>query len=170
MIVKEKWPSLKGYLFPALVIVAPAAIPLVLFPGLGQRILSLASSGGGLLTGSTTLSNLFSSLPVLSYLALEVYDDYALIAMLVLSIVYFYRIIPLRKPIYFVPFMWFLSLIIAAPNDTSAWRFSYEALVPLTLMAGYGLSILFPTEGPEENLQWRAESQGGRKVSSQGRF
>jgi len=158
---KDKRQNLRGYLFAALVIIAPAIIPLVLIPGLGQRIISLASSGGGLLTGSTTLSNLFSSLPVLSYLALEVNDDYALIAMLILSILYLYRIFHLRNPIHFVPIVWFFSLIVAAPNDTSAWRFSYEALVPLTLMAGFGLSTFFgkQSRGKSSMIQRKSGSQ-----------
>jgi hypothetical protein len=128
-----------GYLIPALVIVAPAIVPLVIFPGLGTRILSLASSGGGMLSGSTFLSGVLSSIPVLGYLALEIFDDYALVIMIMLSVPYFYYAIKSKNPVYFVPILWFISLLIAAPFDTSAWRFSYEAVVPLTLMASFGL-------------------------------
>lgn len=136
-----------GFLIPALVIVVPAVVPLVVFPGLSSRIIFLASSGGGSLSGSTTLSSAFATVPVLSYLALEIVDDYALIIMLLLSALYLYQTIRKKNPLYFVPIVWFLSLIIAAPDDVSAWRFSYEAIVPLTLMASLGLYFILPATG-----------------------
>jgi len=146
LVKKNKTPVI-GYLVPALVVIIPAVIPLVVFPGLGSRIISLASSGGGTLSGSTVLSSAFGSLPVLSYLALEIFDDYAVLIMLLLSGFYLYQIVRTRNPIYFIPIIWFLSLIIAAPNNVSAWRFSYEAIVPLTLMASFGLSLILPQFG-----------------------
>ena len=136
--------SVTSYLAPALVIIVPAVVPLVLFPSLGARILSLASSGGGVLTGSTFLSSALSPLPVLGYLALEIFDDYALIIMLGLTVLFLYRILRVKNPSLYVPVLWFISLVIAAPNNTSAWRFSYEAIVPLTLMAGFGLYSILP--------------------------
>ena len=84
--------------------------------------------------------------------------------MLILSILYLYRALPSRNPIYFVPIVWFFSLIVAAPNDTSAWRFSYEALVPLTLMAGYGLSGLFPRQSKGKSSMVQRKS--GRQESA----
>ena len=96
------------------------------------------------MSGSTFLSGVLSPLPVLGYLALEIFDDYALIIMLVLTVLYLYWILKVKNPVFFVPVLWFVSLMIAAPNDTSAWRFSYEAIVPLTLMAGFGLYSVLP--------------------------
>ncbi len=64
--------------------------------------------------------------------------------MLVLTVIYLYWVIRSKNPIFFVPVVWFISLIVAAPNDTSAWRFSYEAIVPLTFMASFGLYAILP--------------------------
>ena len=159
---RRKRQNLNGYLYPAILIVAPAVIPLIAIPSLGERILSLASSGGGLLTGSTTLSSFFGFLPVLSYLALEFYDDYALIAMFILVVVYLYKALPSITPMLFVPIIWFLSLIIAAPYDTSVGGSHTKSVVPLTLMTSYGLSSLFPND----QLQ-RKSSMARRKSGNQ---
>ncbi|MDA4129582.1 MAG: hypothetical protein OK457_02315 [Thaumarchaeota archaeon] len=154
---KEKRSTLRDYLVPAIILVVPAIVPLVLYPGLGQKIIQLASSGGGALSGGTTLSNALSAVPVLGYLALEIYDDYAFIVMIILIAIYLYKIRAAKDPFLFVPIIWFLTLIVAAPVDTSAWRFSFEALVPLTLMASYGLSSLLPESS--KSLRTRTAAQ-----------
>lgn len=152
---KKDLSSIVDSLAPALVIVLPAIVPLIFFPSLGARILYLASSGGGQLSGSTILSGVLSPFPVLSYLALEIFDDIALIVLLFLTILYLYQIVKTRNQIFFIPIVWFLSLLIAAPDNVSAWRFSYEAIVPLTLMASFGLYLILPSFG----------SQSGRRSS-----
>jgi hypothetical protein len=165
-LTKERRETFRNYFIPAIIIIAPAIIPLIIFPGLGQRILQLASGGGGLLSGSTTLSTALSSVPVLSYLALEVYNDIGFIAMLVLTAVYLYRILPMKKPFLYVPIIWFLTLIVAAPVDTSAWRFSFEALVPLTLMASYGIWTFLPGSGKQTRTRSAAQkAKSGQRGS-----
>lgn len=163
----KKWDrTLVSYLVPALAVILPAVVPLIVFPNLGARILRLASSGGGVLSGSTYLSNFFAPIPVLSYLALEIFDDYSFLIMFVLTILYLYKVLRSRNPVFLIPIIWFLSLMIAAPVDTSAWRFSYEAIVPLVLMASFGLYAILPDsarqgKGRSSMVQRTRSSQRG---------
>ncbi len=132
------------YLAPPVFAVAPGGIALLAFPGLLSLVYSLAVSGGGGIRGGTTLSALLSSLPVMSYMALEVFSDTAFVVLFALAAVYVYRGVISKGPLLLIPLLWFVSLVVASPRDVSAWRFSFEALVPLTIMAGYGLYIALP--------------------------
>jgi hypothetical protein len=143
---KRRSESAKWYLIAAIIAIAPIVIAVLAEPKLVSFFISLTYQSQGVLNGNTFLSNLFAASPVFSYLALEVFDDIGLVVLFLLSAVYLYRILGAEKksPFLFVPIIWFLSLIIAAPGSLSAWRFSYEAIVPLILMASYGLASFFP--------------------------
>jgi hypothetical protein len=163
VINKKKWPDVKAYAYPAIILVIPLAIPFLVFPNLEKLVVSVIYQSTGNLSGSTFLSGVFSSFPVISYLALEFFDDVAFVAVIVLAIVYFYDIITTKKPYVFsfVPLIWFFSLIIAAPIGIIAWRFSYEAIVPLILMASYGLASLLPVSARQaktKSVAQRAKS------------
>ena len=131
--------SLRGYAIAAVVALAPAAVPFLVYPNLASRILFLATSGGGTQAASTYLSNAFASFPVLSFLAVEVENDVALIVCLLLTAVFVYRLIATKNILFSVPIVWLVSLFAVAPYNISARRYSYEALVPLTLIAGFAI-------------------------------
>ena len=136
--------SLRGYAISAIVALAPAAVPFLVYPNLASRILFLATSGGGTQAASTYLSNLFASFPVLSFLAVEMENDVALIVCLLLTAVFVYRFITTKNILLSVPIVWLVSLFAVAPFNISAWRYSYEALVPLTIIAGFATYSFLP--------------------------
>jgi hypothetical protein len=132
------------YLVPALGAVVPGALGALVYPDLLARALSLAVSGGGVLSGSTALSSALSGFPVLSYMALEVYGDVGFFFLLIFAVVSVYKGYATKRVLAWVPAVWLVALLVAAPRDLSAWRFSYEAMVPLTFMAAYGIFSLLP--------------------------
>ncbi|MDG7008015.1 MAG: hypothetical protein JRN06_07200 [Nitrososphaerota archaeon] len=132
------------YLAPAAVSVVPGAIAFLASPGLLTVVLALASGGGGNLVGSTTLSSVFAPWPVLGYMALEVLSDVGFVFLLLFAAVWVYRMPRSDNVLPFFLLAWLVSLLVASPFNVSAWRFSFEALVPLVLMAGYGVHSLLP--------------------------
>jgi hypothetical protein len=138
----------------SLLVIVPAAIAALADPNIVNS-LELATNGGGIVTGGTWISGLLSAFPILSYVAVEVTYDLGLLVMVFLFVVYLWRAFTLRSPLMFVPLIWFISLLVASPDNVSAWRFSFEALVPFTLMAASGLFSLLP----------RFEARRGRKSS-----
>ena len=159
--------SFRRYLIAAIVTIAPAGIPLILYPNLASRILSLATSGGGVQAASTFLSNTFSSFPVLSYLAVEMENDVALIVSLILLVFFVYRTLVLKDVLLSIPIVWLLALVIVAPFNISAWRFSYEALVPLTLTSGYALYSILPYS-MRESRKSSQKTVMGKRIKSRG--
>ena len=49
-----------------------------------------------------------------------------------------------KKTFLFVPIVWFFALLVASPQNLSSWRFSFEASLPLVLMASFGIFSLLP--------------------------
>lgn len=134
----------KEFLIPLAVTVAPAALVVAVRPHIVHLILYFASASGGALVGSTPLSSALAAIPSISYLVLEVNDDVAFLFLCVFTGVFIYRLVISKDALLFVPVVWFVALIIAAPQNITAWRYSYEALLPFVLMAGYGMSTLLP--------------------------
>jgi len=132
------------YLVPPVVSIAPAALAVVASPGLPGRVLDLAESGGGILIGSTPVANALSGLPVVSYMAFLTFDDLGFVFLLLFAAIGVCRVLRSRSLLPLVLIAWFLALLVAAPFNVSAWRFSLEALVPLTLLASYGVYSLLP--------------------------
>jgi hypothetical protein len=152
--------GLKNYAVPAAVTILPILISLVLYPSLVKNAIFLAESGGGIVTGGTALSSAFSSIPVLQYLAVEIYDDVEFLILLLLLVLYVALIFIRKSPVLLFPLIWFLSLLVVAPPNISAWRFSYEAIVPLLLMASYSLgSILYPFTKQKSGMKKKVGDQ-----------
>ncbi len=128
-----------GNIIPALVMVLPVAIPFLIYPKIGEYALYLATNGGGIIIGPTFLAGALSFFPFAHFLAIEVHDDVALTVLFLLGLYCLYRAITSKNIFVFVPIIWFLALALAAPINGSAWRFSYEATVPLTLAACYSI-------------------------------
>jgi len=133
------------YLIPGVAALVPAAVALVAYTNF-PAILRLALSGPGAQTllGHTTLSDALSALPVLGYIGLLISNDFAFVILLLLAGISVRSSIVSKKAPSLLPCMWLLSLLFVAPLNENAWRFSYEALVPLTIMAGYGISLVLP--------------------------
>lgn len=146
----RKTADLKNYVLPSLVVIVPAVVPFVVYPGLVERILYLAVSGGGAQAASTQLSNALSAIPVLSFLAVEIENDIALVVLFLLTAVFLYMMIRSKEASMSIPIIWFLSLLVTAPFNISAWRFSYEAIVPLTIMGGFALYSILPSSYKEK--------------------
>jgi hypothetical protein len=163
---KKIWvPIIKSYLLPALIAIAPVVVPFVVYPSIGKTALFLATSGGGIISGSTYLSNVFSSWPFLKYLAIGVYDDVELVVIFLLVAFYSYKIVSSKSAVSSIPFIWFISLAIVAPPNVSAWRFSYEAIVPLILMASAGMLVLLPLSGKKKERRSTIDQRFGQASS-----
>lgn len=137
-------PAFMRLLIPSLVSVAPGVIVVLASPRTIRLVLHLGEAGGGVVTGSTTLSSLFSFFPAFGYLALEVYDDIAFVFLFAFAAICVYKVLKSKSAVLLILPFWCAALLISSPQNVSAWRFSYEALLPLTLMAAYGIYSLLP--------------------------
>lgn len=137
-----------NFFAPSALTVAPAILALIIRPDLPNLLINLATSGGGRVIGSTPISSSLESIPVLSFMAVEVNNDISFSIFIVLTIVSFYLLLKKMNVILFIPLIWFLSLLIASPFNISAWRFSFEALVPMTMLACFAISSIFPSSDP----------------------
>lgn len=137
-------PNSLRFLPPMVVMLAPGLVVLLVRPRIVHFLLAFVETAGAAVGGSTTLSAALSSVPALSYIALEINDDVAFVFLFILAAVYVFRAIKLRNALMFIPIVWMAALLIAAPQSVSAWRYSYEAILPLVIMAGYGAYSLLP--------------------------
>ncbi len=140
----QKRSDVKRYVVPALVTLLPAAVGFLAFPSYEFSILGLAAGGAPFVVGSTPVASALSSLPVLSFMALETSNDLGFMFMLILFAVFVYRLASSRQALHFVPLVWFLALALASAVVMLPTRLAFTALLPLNLMAGYGLATLLP--------------------------
>lgn len=127
------------YFYPAAISIGPVLIGALAYPTLTATLLGYVSNAGGTISGSTTVSNLLSFDPVLRYMAVEALNDWGFVLLLALGVCYTYGCLKSKNTLLLIFPLWFLSLVLFAPLNIGAWRFSYEALVPLTLMSGFGI-------------------------------
>ncbi len=152
--------DLKRFLIPPVVAAAPGALAAVASPTLIPHMLSLAVAGGGSLVGTTAVSSALASIPSVGYLALIVYDDVAFIFLLLFAGVYVYRALSGKNAILFVPLFWFIALLVVSPENLSSWRFSFEATLPLVLMASYAMFSLLPKLKIQKNRRGKSNATG----------
>ena len=133
----------KRLLLASALVIAPAVIVVFAYPTIITSF-EVIAGGGGAVIGGTWISGLLSAFPILSYMAVETTYDVGFLIMLFLFLVYLWRTFTIRSPLMFVPLIWFVSLLVTSPFGVGAWRFSFEALVPFTLMAAFGLFSLLP--------------------------
>jgi hypothetical protein len=155
----------RKFLLPAVVPIVPIAVLAAVYPGFVQHVLNLAIGGGGNVLGSTALSGLAGSVPVLQYMILEVYDDVAFVVLLFVAAVYLYRGVGARNALLFLPVFWLFAVLLTSPENINGWRFAFMAIVPLTLMAGPGIVNLFPSQamvGATKKRQARTMSRSNR--------
>ncbi len=142
--VLERKASLPALVIPAAVIV-PGAIGAALRPDLvGQLIAFVQASGGGNVTGDTSLSVYLAGWPVLRYMVVEIADDLAAIVTLLLAALGVYVGIRGKNPLFWILVVWLVAMLLVAPFTEAAWRFSYMTLIPLLVVAAVGFERLLP--------------------------
>lgn len=135
----------RAYLIPSLALLLPAGITAAVFPGLYQYVIALVHNEQGNSISLSYLGGVLSGILVLGYMAGEVNDDVQFVILMFLLVVYLIRFRSGSSLLAF-PVAWFLSMM-AAPFGIGAWRFAFEAIVPLLLMAGFAIHSL--------TLEWR---------------
>lgn len=145
------------------VVIIPGVAGLAAYPRELNRLI-FAETATAAVTGSTFLSRLVSSYPVLSYMILEVYSDVAFLVLAALACWLVWRAGKARSVPLTIPVVWLATLLVVSPFNVSAWRYSYEALVPFTLMAGIGAYLLLPKT--DRMVRRRAGSEGAQKLKA----
>jgi hypothetical protein len=72
-----------------------------------------------------------------------------------------------RKGLVWVPLVWLLTLLVTAPLGDGAWRFAYVALVPLTIIAAWGIGAI---EFARKTTGRRKRFRGGAGLSERSRL
>jgi hypothetical protein len=134
----------RGTVYATIAFLAPAAIGVIPFWKTVIRDLNISYLSGTPQPLTTPLSKALGSIPSFAYLAYQMQNDIGFIATIALLAGALYYAVKHQDARVALPLIWFLGLLIASPQDYSAWRFSLEAVLPLTLLAGYGLPALFP--------------------------
>lgn len=140
-----KKPGSRNRLAASLIFVAPVVIGLIAFFQTFLNGLAVSYTSGASQPLTTPLSSALSFIPSLALLAFDVRNDIGFLAMLVLLTAGLYRAKKTNDASISLPAVWFFGLLVAAPQDYAAWRFSLEAIVPLTLLSGYGMAALMPS-------------------------
>ena len=123
------------------------SLPLVggflLFPELPPLMLGFLS-GGGFPPRPTFLSSLMP-LPVLSHMVAEVTNDWLSLFLLASIFVYSYVVVKKRfSLLLLIPLLLFVFIVVISPLEVISWRYAFMALMPLTPISGYCLSLLLP--------------------------
>jgi hypothetical protein len=132
--------ELRRYILPTILLVTPAVLAAILLPGLYPMVIALIESGRGNFISLSYLGGVFSGIPVLGYMAGELNDDVEFVVLMFLLAVY---VVKFRKggSLLIFPIAWFFTLMFA-PFNSSAWRFAFEAIMPLLFMAAFAIHSL----------------------------
>jgi hypothetical protein len=139
---RKQW---KNLLVPALVVAIPIVVAAAAYPTLVSTVLSLFTLQGGSVSGSTYLSSALSGIPILSFMAADIYYDLGFVLMWAFVGIYLWKGVATGFSPKLIPLIWMLSLFAISPTSLISWRFAFEAVVPFTLMAAYGISIFTPS-------------------------
>jgi hypothetical protein len=131
-------------LAPSLGIALPGIVAVALDPGLAGLLFGAVSNPGGIVVGGTFLSAILAPIPVIANMATETYYDLGFVLLVAFSLISAWKLMKERDAVKWMPVAWLVSVTVVAPLNAGAWRLSYVALVPLTLIASYGLASLFP--------------------------
>lgn len=146
----------RGTLVATLVFVGPGAVGALAFWNLVGRAVRISYVSGTAQPLTTYLAQTLSFAPSLAYLAFDVRNDPGFVVMLALLGVALYKAFKSKDSSVLLPAIWFFGLLIAAPQNYAAWRFSLEAVLPLTLLAGYGLDKLLPNRRVRKQVRLRS--------------
>ncbi len=148
-------------LLPFAVLVAPIVAGIAAYPSVLSTLLTVANSSGAAFSGGTTLSGALAGWPVLGYMVGEYYYDIGFLMLLVLGGICLWKMVLPKLSNELILPVWMASVMVVSPFGLIAWRYSYEALVPLMLLAAGGASYLVPAVrrgrrgNPEKNGYWR---------------
>ena len=135
-------PSSKGYLVATAVFLTPGALGAVMFRHSLLAILQVSYFIYAPTPYTTYLSRLLSPVPSVAYIAVDVSNDIGMVALFALLVVALYWTFRSRNLPALLLAIWFVGLLVASPESGAAWRFAFEAIVPVILLAGYGLDSL----------------------------
>jgi len=162
----ERRVSLPALAIPA-VLVIPGAVAVLLRPDLASLLVQFVQAqGGGNVAGDTSLSGYLAGWPVLRYVVVEIADDIGAIVSLALAALGVYVAVRSKNPAVWMLVVWLLAILVVAPFTEAAWRFSYMALVPITMIGALGIDSLVPNT-EERALRQRSKMRGRR---SDGRY
>ena len=65
----------------------------------------------------------------------------------------------------FIPLIWLVALVVVSPENIAAWRYSFEALVPIVILASYGLDYFFPTSSSKKKGSFANKMKSQRSES-----
>ncbi|MDG6901772.1 MAG: hypothetical protein JRM80_07400 [Nitrososphaerota archaeon] len=151
-----KSPRFKGSLAALAAMVVPGGVGLLVFHRLIGRVIATSYQGVGFQPLATYLSAVLAPVPSLAYLASDIRNDVGFLAMAFLFGVGAYRAGKTRDPGLLLLAIWFFAVLVVAPQDSAAWRFSLEAVLPMTLLAGYGLHSIMPQKRVTKQQRARA--------------
>ena len=160
-------PSARGHLLATAVFLAPGALGALVFHSTVTNILNISYNEFSSPGFTTYVSRLLSPIPSVAFIAVDVSNDpgfVALFALLALGLYWAYRSRSLPALLLGV---WFFALLAVSPENGGAWRFGFEAVVPVILLAGYGLDSLLsrgPAAVPKKVRLRAPKSQGFRRV------
>lgn len=149
-------------LAPPLALILPAVLVLASYPGLVGLLLGFLANAGGNVVGGTFLSGALSPVPVVAFMAIETYYDVGFVLLSLLAAFYAWWILRERDAVKLMVLVWLLSVVLVAPLNSGAWRLSYVALVPLTIMAAGGLSKILPVA--QQRRQKASRYGGARRI------
>ena len=137
--------------------IAPAVVGGLLFPERIKTVLDISYQSGAPQPLTTVLSQWLSFLPSLGYLAFNMRNDLGFVALMVLLAIGIFMGGKKRDLSVALASVWFFGLLAAAPQNYATWRFTLEAVMPLTLVTGYGLNAIIP----EKKATKRERLRGG---------
>jgi hypothetical protein len=148
-------PQFKGTAVATIAFLIPGALGALAFRRQLDLALVISYTSGAPQPLTTYLSKALSFLPSIAYLAFDVRNDIGFLAAITLLAFSLYRGYK-RKDYAILPFaIWFFALLIASPQDYAAWRFELEAIMPLTILAGYGLNSMIPSTRARKQARLR---------------
>lgn len=149
-------PSFRTTAATAGAFIAPAAVGGLLFPDRIRSVLEISYQSGSPQPFTTFLSQGLSFLPPIAYLAFNMRNDIGFIALMALLTIAVVKGAKGRDQSVILLSVWFFALLAAAPQNYATWRFTLEAVMPLTLLAGYGLSATIPEGKATKRARLRA--------------
>jgi hypothetical protein len=130
----------RKFVLPSILVLVPAVLGAFLLPWIYQYVIALVENVRGNFISQSYLGGVLSAIPVLGYMAGELNDDVEFLVLMFLLAVYVFRFRSGDSLLLF-PIAWFFTMM-AAPLGISAWRFAFEAIMPLLLMAAFAIHSL----------------------------
>lgn len=147
VLATERKFNLPAFAVPAILVI-PGAVAVALRPDIvGVLLQFLQPSSSANVLGDTALSKFLAFWPVLRYAVAEVTDDLGAVLALVLAVLGVYVAVRGKNPMAWVLLVWLLAILVVAPFNDTAWRFSYMALLPMLVLSAVGFDRLVPNMG-----------------------